>query len=133
MKDAFRPSHSDFNYSKKYGFRDYRGGGRSSARETANWVVGGAIAKQLLSDVNINAFVSSVGAISINKPYQELDFSYIESNSVRCPDLTTADKMIALIDEVKKDGDSIGGIITGVVQNVPQGLGNQFLISYTLV
>lgn len=123
LKDTFRPSHSDFSYTKKYGFRDYRGGGRSSARETANWVVAGAIAKQLLSDVNINAFVSSVGAISIDKPYQELDFSQIESNSVRCPDSVTADKMMALIEEVKNDGDTIGGIITGVVQNVPQGLG----------
>ncbi|MGB2137767.1 MAG: chorismate synthase [Flavobacteriales bacterium] len=123
LKDTFRPSHSDFSYTKKYGFRDYRGGGRSSARETANWVVAGAIAKQLLSDVNINAFVSSVGAISIDKPYQELDFSQIESNSVRCPDSATADKMMALIEEVKNDGDTIGGIITGVVQNVPQGLG----------
>ena len=123
LKDAFRPSHSDFSYTKKYGFRDYRGGGRSSARETANWVVAGAIAKQLLSDVNINAFVSSVGAISIDKPYQELDFSQIESNSVRCPDSVTADKMMALIEKVKNDGDTIGGIITGVVQNVPKGLG----------
>jgi chorismate synthase len=86
-------------------------------------VVAGAIAKQLLSDVNINAFVSSVGAISIDKPYQELDFSQIECNSVRCPDSVTADKIMALIEEVKNDGDSIGGIITGVVQNVPQGLG----------
>ncbi len=123
LKDTFRPSHSDFSYTKKYGFRDYRGGGRSSARETANWVVAGAIAKQLLSDLSINAFVSSVGAISINKPYQELDFSQIESNSVRCPDTATADKMMDLIDEVKNNGDTIGGIITGVVQNVPQGLG----------
>ncbi|MBF44936.1 MAG: chorismate synthase [Flavobacteriales bacterium] len=123
LKYTFRPSHSDFSYTKKYGFRDYRGGGRSSARETANWVVAGAIAKQLLSDLNINAFVSSVGAISIHKPYQELDFSQIESNSVRCPDTATADKMMDLIDEVKNNGDTIGGIITGVVQNVPQGLG----------
>ena len=123
LKDTFRPSHSDFTYTKKYGFRDYRGGGRSSARETANWVVAGAVAKQLLSDLNINAFVSSVGSISIDKPYQDLDFSQIESNSVRCPDTVAADKMIALIKEVRKNGDTIGGVITGVVQNVPQGLG----------
>ena len=123
LKDTFRPSHSDFTYTKKYGFRDYRGGGRSSARETANWVVAGAVAKQLLSDLNINAFVSSVGSISIDKPYQELDFSQIESNSVRCPDTVVADKMIALIKEVRKNGDTVGGVITGVVQNVPQGLG----------
>tara|TARA_B100000886_G_scaffold143530_1_gene97504 strand:+ start:1179 stop:2237 length:1059 start_codon:yes stop_codon:yes gene_type:complete len=123
LKYTFRPSHSDFTYTKKYGFRDYRGGGRSSARETANWVVAGAVAKQLLSDLNINAFVSSVGSISIDKPYQELDFSQIESNSVRCPDTVAADKMIALIKEVRKNGDTIGGVITGVVQNVPQGLG----------
>ena len=123
LKYTFRPSHSDFTYTKKYGYRDYRGGGRSSARETANWVVAGAVAKQLLSDLNINAFVSSVGSISIDKPYQELDFSQIESNSVRCPDTVAADKMIALIKEVRKNGDTIGGVITGVVQNVPQGLG----------
>jgi len=123
LKDTFRPSHSDFSYTNKYGFRDYRGGGRSSARETANWVVAGAIAKQLLSDLQINAFVSSVGPVFLDKQYQQLDFSKIESNAVRCPDKDTAEKMIALIEEVRDDGDTIGGVISCVVQNVPLGLG----------
>ena len=123
LKDTFRPSHSDFSYTNKYGFRDYRGGGRSSARETANWVVAGAIAKQLLSDLQINAFVSSVGPVFLDKQYQQLDFSKIESNAVRCPDKDTAEKMIALIEEVRDDGDTIGGVISCVVQNVPVGLG----------
>jgi len=123
LKDTFRPSHSDFSYTNKYGFRDYRGGGRSSARETANWVVAGAIAKQLLSDLQINAFVSSVGPVFLEKQYQQLDFSKIESNAVRCPDKDTAEKMITLIEEVRDDGDTIGGVISCVVKNVPKGLG----------
>lgn len=123
IKDAYRPSHADFTYDKKYGIRDYRGGGRSSARETANWVVGGAIAKQFISDIKINAFVSSVGEVFIDKPYQALDFSLTESNDVRCPDLATANKMEELIKSVKKQGDTIGGTITCVIQNVPVGLG----------
>ena len=123
LKNTFRPSHSDFSYTNKYGFRDYRGGGRSSARETANWVVAGAIAKQLLSEIQINAYVSSVGAISVDKPYQKLDFSKIESNIIRCPDEDTAKTMIALVEEVRDDGDTIGGVISCVVQNVPKGLG----------
>ena len=92
IKDSYRPSHADYVFDKKYGHRDYRGGGRTSARETACRVVGGAIAKQLLSDIKINAFVSSVGDIFIDKPYQDLDFSKIESNPVRCPDQVTAKK-----------------------------------------
>lgn len=123
IKDAYRPSHADFTYDKKYGIRDYRGGGRSSARETANWVVGGAIAKQFISDIKINTFVSSVGEVFIDKPYQALDFSLTESNDVRCPDLATANKMEELIKSVKKQGDTIGGTITCVIQNVPVGLG----------
>ncbi len=123
IKDAYRPSHADFTYDKKYGIRDYRGGGRSSARETANWVVGGAIAKQFISDIKINAFVSSVGEVFIDKPYQALDFSLTESNDVRCPDLATANKMEELIKSIKKQGDTIGGTITCVIQNVPVGLG----------
>ncbi|HTO36763.1 MAG TPA: chorismate synthase, partial [Flavobacterium sp.] len=91
IKDIYRPSHADYVYEKKYGIRDYRGGGRSSARETACRVVAGAIAKQILKDIKINAFVSSVGDIFIDKPYQALDFSKIESNPVRCPDEATAD------------------------------------------
>ncbi|PHR71903.1 MAG: chorismate synthase [Lutibacter sp.] len=121
--NVYRPSHADYTYDKKYGVRDYRGGGRTSARETANWVVAGAVAKQLISSIKINAFTSTVGEIHINKPYQELDFSLIESNDIRCPDIEVAEKMIAHIKEIKKQGDTIGGTITCVIQNVPIGLG----------
>lgn len=123
IKDIYRPSHADFTYDKKYGIRDYRGGGRSSARETACRVVAGAIAKQLIAQVKINAFVSSVGEIFIDKPYQDLDFSKIESNNVRCPDEATAVKMENHIKEIRKQGDTVGGTITCVLQNVPIGLG----------
>lgn len=123
IKDIYRPSHADYTYDKKYGIRDYRGGGRSSARETACRVVAGAIAKQLISEIKINAFVSSVGPIFIDKPYQELDFKKIESNNVRCPDADTAFKMENLIKETRKNGDTVGGTITCVLQNVPIGLG----------
>jgi chorismate synthase len=123
LKDTFRPSHADFTYDKKYGNRDYRGGGRSSARETVNWVVAGVIAKQIIPEIKINAFVSSVGTIYIDKPYQDLDFTKIESNAVRCPDEATAAKMEEYITEIKKQGDSVGGTITCVIQNVPIGLG----------
>jgi len=121
--NVYRPSHADFTYDKKYGTRDYRGGGRTSARETANWVVAGALAKQLIAHININAFTSSVGDIFIDKPYQELDFSKTDSNIVRCPDAISAEKMISKIKEIKKQGDTIGGTITCVAQNIPVGLG----------
>lgn len=123
LRDVYRPSHADFTYDKKYGHRDFRGGGRSSARETANWVVAGAIAKQIIKDIQINAFTSTVGAITIDKPYQETDFSQTDTNAVRCPDAKTAKKMEELILKVKKEGDTVGGKITCVVQNVPIGLG----------
>ncbi len=123
IKDTYRPSHADYVYEKKYGIRDYRGGGRSSARETASRVVAGAVAKQILPEIKINAFVSSVGDIFIDKPYQDLDFSKIESNPVRCPDEKTAEKMEAYIREIRKDGDTVGGTVTCVLQNVPLGLG----------
>ena len=123
IKDTFRPSHADYTYEKKYGLRDYRGGGRSSARETANWIVAGAVAKQLLSKIQINAFTSSVGNIFLEKPYQDLDFSLTESNAVRCPDSVYAEKMIGHIKEIKKQGDTVGGTITCVAQNVPIGYG----------
>jgi len=123
IKDTYRPSHADYVYEKKYGIRDYRGGGRSSARETVSRVVAGAIAKQIIPDIKIIAFVSSVGDIFIDKPYQDLDFSKIESNPVRCPDENSAAKMEAYIKEIKKQGDTVGGTITCVIQNVPIGLG----------
>jgi len=123
IKDTYRPSHADYVYEKKYGIRDYRGGGRSSARETASRVVAGAIAKQVIPDIKINAFVSSVGEIFIDKPYQDLDFSLTESNPVRCPDAASAAKMEEYIRQIRKEGDTVGGTITCVIQNVPIGLG----------
>ena len=123
IKDSYRPSHADYVYDQKYGLRDHRGGGRSSARETACRVVAGAIAKQFLKGLKINAFVSQVGSITLHKTYQELDLSQIDSNPVRCPDADTASAMEAHIREVRKAGDTIGGVITGVIQNVPVGLG----------
>lgn len=125
IADKYRPSHADFTYQMKYGIRDYRGGGRSSARETAARVAAGAVAKMLLATegVTVNSYVSQVGSLKTLKSYQELDFNEIESTPVRCPDLETADKMIELIQDVKKAGDTIGGIITGVVQGCPVGLG----------
>ncbi len=123
IKDSYRPSHADYVYDKKYGFRDYRGGGRSSARETASRVVAGAIAKQMLADVKITAFVSQVGALKMEKNYQELDFNEIENNPVRCPDPKMAAEMESYIKSIKKEGDTIGGVISCVVQNVPVGLG----------
>ena len=121
--NIYRPSHADYTYDKKFGERDYRGGGRSSARETANWVVAGALAKQLIAEISINAFTSSVGDIFLDKPYQELDFSKTEDNIIRCPDEISAQKMIDKVKEIRKAGDTIGGTITCVAQNIPVGLG----------
>lgn len=123
LKDTFRPSHGDFTYDKKYGIRDYRGGGRYSARETANWIVGGAIAKQILKDVRITAYVSSVGSVDCNKDYNMLDLGVVEQNIVRCPDPKVAKSMIDYIEKVKSEGDSVGGIVSCVVQNMEVGLG----------
>lgn len=125
LKDVFRPSHADFTYNQKYGTRDHRGGGRSSARETIARVVGGAIAKLLLKQigVQVNAFVSRVGEINLDKPYQELDLSKTESNIVRCPDEETAERMIARIIEAGNNRDTVGGVITGVASGVPAGWG----------
>lgn len=126
IEDKFRPSHADFTYQEKYGIRDYRGGGRSSARETACRVVAGAIAKQILSQLNIeiNAYTSSVGNVSLNKSYLELDLNQTESNDVRCPDSETAQQMIDLIKSIRKEGDTIGGTVSCVIKNTPIGLGN---------
>ena len=123
IKESYRPSHADYVYEKKYGNRDYRGGGRSSARETACRVVAGSIAKQVLNNIQINAYVSKVGSISINKSHSELDFNNIEKNNVRCPDLSTAKAMEELIMKVRKDGDTVGGVITCVIKNAPIGIG----------
>ena len=126
IKDIYRPSHADFTDSAKYGIRDYRGGGRSSARETISRVVAGAFAKQALKTVGIDicAYTSQVGNITVNKKYTELDLTAIDSNDVRCPDAEAADKMKSLILDVKKNGDTIGGIITGIIKGCPAGLGD---------
>jgi len=123
IKDQYRPSHADYTFDKKYGIRDYRGGGRSSARETACRVVGGAIAKQFLKDIEITAYVSSVGNLKLNKDYSELDFKYIEKNPVRCPDPEMAETMEQYIKQVRKEGDTVGGIVSCVIKNTPIGLG----------
>ncbi|MFD1553309.1 chorismate synthase [Putridiphycobacter roseus] len=125
LKDNFRPSHADFVYEKKYGHRDYRGGGRSSARETACRVVGGAIAKQILAkyQVKIEAYVSAVGEIKTPADYSIYNIANAENNLVRCPDDIIANKMIDLIAKTKKNGDSIGGIVTCVIKGSPIGLG----------
>ncbi|OYW89230.1 MAG: chorismate synthase [Hyphomonas sp. 32-62-5] len=125
ISDKFRPSHADFTYFEKFGIRDYRGGGRSSARETAARVAGGAIAKQFLATkgIQIQAYVSQVGDLTLEKSYRELNLSLAEENIVRCPDPEMAERMISLIDSVRLDRDTIGGVITCVIQNCPAGLG----------
>ena len=124
IENTYRPSHADFTYDAKYGFRDYRGGGRSSARETAARVAAGAIAKLLLKTIGVEcyAYVSQVGNLKA-PPYTQLDLTKTEANIVRCPDAATAEKMIALIDQVRLDRDTIGGVVTGVIKNTPVGLG----------
>lgn len=125
LKNSFRPSHADFVYEKKYGIRDYRGGGRSSARETSVRVVAGAIAQQILSNLNIKvkAYVSKVKSIKLEKNYSEYNLENIDNNIIRCPDDKIAEEMISLINQTKLKGDSVGGEITTVVTNVPIGLG----------
>lgn len=122
LASIFRPSHADFTYHSKYGIRDFNGGGRASARETANWVVGGAIAQNIIPDIKIYAFVSQVGSVKLDES-DELDFSEIENNAVRCPNGTRAKEMEKYILNVKEKGDTVGGIITCIVKNVPVGLG----------
>ena len=125
LKNSFRPSHADFVYEKKYGIRDYRGGGRSSARETSVRVVAGAIAQQILSNLNIKvkAYVSKVKSIKLEKNYSEYNLENVDNNIIRCPDDKIAKNMISLINQTKLKGDSVGGEITAVVTNVPIGLG----------
>ena len=123
ISDSYRPSHADYVYDKKYGFRDYRGGGRSSARETVCRVVAGAIAKQLLKRVDFSAYVSQVGELQLQLTHNELDLSLTESNAVRCPDPEMAERMEAYIREVRKEGDTVGGVVSCVIRNVPVGLG----------
>jgi chorismate synthase len=125
LKDVYRPSHADYTYDQKFGIRDHRGGGRSSARETIARVVAGAIAKQLLSGfgIKINAYVSQVGEVKLNKSYTEIDLSLTESTIVRCPDPETALKMIARIEEAGRDHDTVGGVVSGVATGVPSGWG----------
>lgn len=124
IAETFRPSHADYTYEAKYGIRDYRGGGRSSARETAARVAAGAVAKLLLQrlDITIQAYVSQVGEIKAPH-YTALDLSKTEDNIVRCPDPTVAEQMIELIDQVRLDRDTIGGLVTCVIKNTPVGLG----------
>lgn len=125
IKDTFRPSHADYTYQEKYGIRDYRGGGRSSARETACRIVGGAIAKLYLKHLNVSiqAYVSQVGNIKLEKTYQELDLSKTEESIIRCPDAATAYKMVSYIEDIRKEGDTIGGIVSCVINGTPIGLG----------
>ncbi|MAD29770.1 MAG: chorismate synthase [Flavobacteriaceae bacterium] len=123
IKNSYRPSHADYVYDEKFGIRDYRGGGRSSARETASRVVAGSIAKQFLAPLTINAYVSAVGPLKLKSSPSEVDLSKIEENIVRCPDSKMASEMISLIKRIRKEGNTIGGIVTCVIKNVPTGLG----------
>ena len=125
LRHVFRPSHADFTYQTKYGVRDHRGGGRTSARETIARVVGGAFAKMLLQQhgISVRAYTSQVGPIALEGTYADYDLSLVESNPVRCPDPVTAEKMAQLIAEVKAEGDTIGGVISAVITGCPVGLG----------
>jgi len=123
LKEVYRPSHADFTYQTKYGMRDHRGGGRSSARETACRVVGGALAMQIVPQAQIAAYVSQVGEVKLDKGFQELDLDLRYTNDVRCPDETTAGLMEEHIKAVRKDGDTVGGVISGVIRGLPAGLG----------
>lgn len=122
---CFRPSHADYTYTSKYGIRDYRGGGRSSARETAARVAGGAFARKALEHLGISivAYTSQVGNIALDNDYHRYDLSTVDSNIVRCPDAAVAERMIELIRQVRSEGDTIGGVITCVIKGVPVGLG----------
>jgi len=125
IADKYRPSHADFTYQEKYGLRDYRGGGRSSARETASRVAAGAIAKLFLQTqgIRVTAYVSQVGHLRLEKSYQQLDFEEIEKNPVRCPDAAMASEMEAFIKTVRKEGDTVGGVVNCVIEGCSTGLG----------
>jgi chorismate synthase len=125
LKDVYRPGHADFTYQQKYGIRDHRGGGRQSARETVARVLAGAVAKMYLKNqgISIHAYVSQVYNIKLEKEYTELDLNQTESNIVRCPDTEKAEAMIALIEQIKAEGDTLGGVISCVCKGVPVGLG----------
>ncbi len=125
LRELYRPSHADYTWEKKYGIRDYRGGGRSSAREHIARVVAGAVAKQVLAGygIRIRAYASQVGNVVLTRPYSELELERVEENMVRCPDPETAEKMIALIRQMREEGDSIGGIVSCLIEGVPVGLG----------
>ena len=125
ISDQFRPSHADFTYFAKYGLRDYRGGGRSSARETVARVAAGALAKLVLNQlgVKISAYVSQVGKLKLTTPVEQLDLSLTESNAVRCPDAQLAEEMFTYIDEIRKQGDSVGGVVSAYIEGCPVGLG----------
>lgn len=125
IAEKFRPSHADYTYHVKYGVRDYRGGGRSSARETLARVAAGALAKIVLTQlgITVQAYVSQVGPLKLNKAYTELDLSKTEDNILRCPDPEMAEEMIAFIDETRKNQDTVGGVVTGVIKGTPAGLG----------
>ena len=122
IKDTYRPSHADYTYDQKYGNRDYRGGGRSSARETACRVVAGAVAKQFLKSIQFQAYVSSVGKIQLEET-DAIDFAEIEKNPVRCPNAEKASEMETYIKQIRKEGDTVGGVVSCVIKNVPVGLG----------
>ncbi|WP_421891337.1 chorismate synthase [Marinoscillum sp.] len=125
IAEKFRPSHADYTYHEKYGVRDYRGGGRSSARETAARVAAGAVAKLMLKEfgMSFHAYVSQVGTLRLEKSYEQLDLSKTEDNAVRCPDPEMAQQMFDYIDDIRKSQDTVGGVVTGVIKGVPVGLG----------
>ncbi len=125
LEKVYRPSHADYTYEKKYGIRDHRGGGRSSARETASWVAAGAIAQEWLRlrGISIQAYVSQIGKVKMKKSYRNINFSAIADSIVRCPEKKTGEKMCRVIFKAKKNKDSVGGMVTGVILGIPVGLG----------
>jgi chorismate synthase len=126
LKDVYRPSHADFTWEKKFGVRDHRGGGRTSARETAARVAAGAVAQLLLkhAGISVHSFVSQVGPVKLNRNYNELDLNSTEENIIRCPDKNTAEEMIRFIEDIRVKGDTIGGTVSCVIQNTPVGIGD---------